>query len=208
MGGGICRYFFEKQSDINFADYIVDKLMKENGFSFSSHYSDYAILFDGAGEEFTCYENEFDDLMNRIGNNFLITLWKNSLSASIYIDMSDSKYDIFDLILDGLNLDECNQLIRSISILILKSRRNLQGILIDRRGDLIELCYRHNDNQYLDFVFNNGSDVRKESAQIYTYKTGICDRLELYTLNDKNSNSIYVYNFLPDGKIETSIFEL
>ena len=208
MSGGLCRYFFEKQSDISFAVYVVDKVMKDNGFSFSSPDFKYAILFDGAGEEITCYENEFVDLLNSIGKTFLITLWKNTLPASIYIDMSDSRYDIFDLVLDGLNTDECDQLVGNISDPILKSSRGLRGILIDRRGDLIELCHRYNDDQYLDLMFNNESDVRKELTQIYTYKKETFDRLELCTLNNKNENNIYVYNFLPDGKIEACIFEL
>lgn len=208
MSGGLCRYFFKKRSDLNFADYVVNKIMKDTGFSFGSPDFEYAILFDSAGEEITCYENEFESLLNSIGKTFLITLWENTQSASIYIDMSDNRYDMFDLVLDGLNTDECNQLIGNISGSILKSSRDLRGILIDKRGDLIELCYKNNDDQYLDFMFNNESNVRKELMQIYTHKYKIHDSLEIRGLNNKNENNIYVYNFLPDGKIGSGIFEL
>ena len=207
MSGGLCRYFFEKQSGSNFADHIVNKVMKDNGFSFSSPDFEYAILFDSAGDEITCYENEFENLLTDIGKNFLITLWKNTHPTSIYIDMSDSKYDIFDLVLEGQNTGECNQLIGGISNSILKNSHDLRGILIDKCGGLIELCYRHNDNQYLDFMFNNESEIRKELMQIYTHKAEISDSPEIFTLNNKNENNIYVYNFLPDRKIEANIFE-
>lgn len=208
MRFGRCEWILKKNNSENFTRFIIENVIMKIGYSPNNPHFNRVCFFDNMGEEHECDESEF--ILNKCGTHKIIdlVLWKDHEDIEICFDRTDKNYDIFELNINLTDGEECNKLINGITALILNNDLDLRGIIFDKWGVLRELSYNSDDELFVDFAFNEKSDIRQRLTEEYEYSSHICEAFDFPLLTEDNIGNIYLFNFLRGGKIKVSLFEI
>ncbi len=208
MRFGRCEWILRKYNRGNFTRSLIENVFIKTGFSPNNPHFNCVIFFDDMGEENICSESDFVLSACNIHKIINITLWKDYESVEICFDVTDEHYDIFELNINLMDGEECNRLITSITDLVLNSNLDLRGIIFDKNGILRELSNNSLDERFINFAFNEISDIREKLLEKYRFSTHIYKKNTLPSLAQNNISNIYICNFLSDGVIKVDLFEL
>lgn len=208
MRFGRCEWILKKNNRGDFTRSLIENVFLKAGFSLINPHLNCVDFFDDMGEENTCGENEF--ILNACNMYKIIdvTFWKDYGSIEICFDITDENYDIFELNINLMDEEELNRLITGITALILNSNFDLKGIIFDKYGILRELSYDSADERFVDFAFDEKSDIRQKLLKSYSCITRVCEEIEFPLFIKNNIGNIFIYNFLCNGAVKVDLFEL
>lgn len=208
MRFGRCEWILKKNNKGDFTCSLIENVFIKTGFLPNNPHLNCVHFFDYMGEEHTCSESEFISTACNTYKIINITLWKEYESIEICFDRTDENYDIFELNISLMEGEECNRSLTDITDLILNNNLGLKGIIFDKFGILRELGYNSTDERFVNFAFNEKSDIRQNLLERYRFSTHIHEEFRFPLLTENNIRNIFIYSFLCDGKIKADLFEL
>lgn len=225
MRYGMYRCVFDKQEKTDFVKSALG-MMRKNGFSPIMPDCGFAEFVDNdKAVEAPCGEDELDRGITRVGDSFYITVWKEKTGLFMEFRTLDDMYDVVEIRFDPVGKDtlppeECAELANGFSKALLESSPRPRGIIVDRRDILSDIVFdRYNitsrDNftcldampvfAYTDATLNPESPVREVLPEP---ETEIFAGMDGFGFDSGNMDNIFIYNFLPDGRIQREIFHI